>query len=359
METVEQLVSFHHVQVQLSGGAPWGFTLKGGLEHGEPLIITKIEDGGKAALCAKLRVGDELVNINGSALYGSRQEALILIKGSYRLLKLAVRRRSVPVLRPHSWHLAKLSEPPLPLPPPPPPPPPQSPPPCLPAAADSPPLPPPPPPLTAMQLHPGSYPLPWHAADNSDLSLPWGQLSRPYSSTDRSSSLGSMESLDAPPPAARSSPGDPALFHNKRDSAYSSFSASSNASDYAAAPLRPGDACSMDNLAAADASTPAAEAPDQAQLVSPKSRSLTRPRARTAQVKERPSSCCYEGGDFQTGEEDEPSSASDQDGQLQGRPGFGPHGASKRCVSASGLKSPAFLLTLRKTSRPRMLNQGC
>uniref|UniRef100_A0AAQ4PZB6 PDZ domain-containing protein n=1 Tax=Gasterosteus aculeatus aculeatus TaxID=481459 RepID=A0AAQ4PZB6_GASAC len=284
METVEQLVSFHHVQVQLSGGAPWGFTLKGGLEHGEPLIITKIEDGGKAALCAKLRVGDELVNINGSALYGSRQEALILIKGSYRLLKLAVR---------------------------------------------------------------------------SDLSLPWGQLSRPYSSTDRSSSLGSMESLDAPPPAARSSPGDPALFHNKRDSAYSSFSASSNASDYAAAPLRPGDACSMDNLAAADASTPAAEAPDQAQLVSPKSRSLTRPRARTAQVKERPSSCCYEGGDFQTGEEDEPSSASDQDGQLQGRPGFGPHGASKRCVSASGLKSPAFLLTLRKTSRPRMLNQGC
>uniref|UniRef100_A0A8C2XJB4 Shroom family member 4 n=3 Tax=Cyclopterus lumpus TaxID=8103 RepID=A0A8C2XJB4_CYCLU len=92
METVEQLVSFHHIQVQLSGGAPWGFTLKGGLEHGEPLIITKIEDGGKAALCRKLRAGDELININGSALYGSRQEALILIKGSYRILKLAVRR---------------------------------------------------------------------------------------------------------------------------------------------------------------------------------------------------------------------------------------------------------------------------
>lgn len=42
METVEQLVSFLHIQVQLSGGAPWGFTLKGGLEHGEPLIITKV-----------------------------------------------------------------------------------------------------------------------------------------------------------------------------------------------------------------------------------------------------------------------------------------------------------------------------
>lgn len=52
----------------------------------------QIEDGGKAALCKKLKVGDELININGSALYGSRQEALILIKGSYRILKLTVRR---------------------------------------------------------------------------------------------------------------------------------------------------------------------------------------------------------------------------------------------------------------------------
>uniref|UniRef100_A0A3B3R6L8 Shroom family member 4 n=1 Tax=Paramormyrops kingsleyae TaxID=1676925 RepID=A0A3B3R6L8_9TELE len=93
METVEQLVSFHHIQVQLQGGAPWGFTLKGGLEHGEPLIITKIEEDGKAAQCKKLRVGDELVNINGSALYGSRQEALILIKSSYRTLRMIVRRQ--------------------------------------------------------------------------------------------------------------------------------------------------------------------------------------------------------------------------------------------------------------------------
>lgn len=30
------------VEVQLSGGAPWGFTLKGGREHGEPLVITKV-----------------------------------------------------------------------------------------------------------------------------------------------------------------------------------------------------------------------------------------------------------------------------------------------------------------------------
>ncbi|XP_037615625.1 protein Shroom4 isoform X2 [Sebastes umbrosus] len=365
MDTVEQLVSFHHIQVQLIGGAPWGFTLKGGLEHGEPLIITKIEDGGKAALCKKLKVGDELININGSALYGSRQEALILIKGSYRILKLAVRRRSVPLIRPHSWHLAKLSEPPLPPPPPPPSPPPPLPPPppsCLPPA-DSPPL-PPPPPLSAMQLHPGPYTLPWHTTDNSDLSLQWG-LSRPYSSTDRSSSLGSMESLDTPTPTTQpysdshNSPVDPTLFNNKRDSAYSSFSASSNTSDYATVPLRPGDACSMDNLLQSlgpacrgypggDTSTlgsSSGEAPDEVQLIVLKSRSLTRPRPRPVEVKERPSSCCYEeerrGGDFEIirnverGAErkmnpPQPPTRKDSFRATRSRP----NAANKRCVSA-------------------------
>ncbi|KAF3837374.1 hypothetical protein F7725_004838 [Dissostichus mawsoni] len=73
------------------------------------------------------------------------------------------------------------------------------------------------------------------------IDLQWGQLSRPYSSTDRSSSLGSMESLDTPTPTPQTysdshiSPVDPTLFNNKRDSAYSSFSASSNTSDYATA----------------------------------------------------------------------------------------------------------------------------
>ena len=32
------------VDVFLSGGAPWGFTLRGGLEHQEPLLITKVSN---------------------------------------------------------------------------------------------------------------------------------------------------------------------------------------------------------------------------------------------------------------------------------------------------------------------------
>jgi len=30
------------VEALLSGGAPWGFTLRGGQEHQEPLLITKV-----------------------------------------------------------------------------------------------------------------------------------------------------------------------------------------------------------------------------------------------------------------------------------------------------------------------------
>lgn len=44
MERSREAVSIcQHIHVQLQGGAPWGFTLKGGLEHGEPLTISKVK----------------------------------------------------------------------------------------------------------------------------------------------------------------------------------------------------------------------------------------------------------------------------------------------------------------------------
>ncbi|XP_036112568.1 protein Shroom3-like [Molossus molossus] len=82
-----------YLEAFLQGGAPWGFTLKGGLEHGEPLIISKIEEGGKADLVSsKLRAGDEVVHINEVVLSSSRREAVSLVKGSYKTLRLVVRR---------------------------------------------------------------------------------------------------------------------------------------------------------------------------------------------------------------------------------------------------------------------------
>ncbi|XP_028329895.1 protein Shroom4 isoform X2 [Gouania willdenowi] len=209
-----------------------------------------------------------------------------------------------------------------------------------------------------MQLHPGSYALSWHTSDNSDLSMQWGHLSRPYSSTDRSSSLGSVESLDTPTPTTQpysdshNSPVDPTLFNNKRDSAYSSFSASSNTSDYATVPLRPGEACSMENLlqslgpACPEYPTvreSSGEAMEEAQLIAQKTRSLTRSRPRDVEVKERPSSCCFEqelrGLDFiRNGDAEmeiqmnppQPPTRKDSFKATRGRP----HSAINRCTSA-------------------------
>ncbi|XP_057269826.1 protein Shroom4 isoform X2 [Pezoporus wallicus] len=201
-----------YVHVQLQGGAPWGFTLRGGLEHGEPLIVSKVEEGGKAALSHRLQPGDELVNISGTPLYGSRQEALILIKGSYRTLKMIVRRRSVPILRPHSWHVAKLTE----------------------SRPD----------VLAMHCPTDAFSLSWPSGCDV--------------STDRSSSIGSMDSLDQPGQAyyeGDPSPVDQGMYHSKRDSAYSSFSASSITSDCALS-LRPEEATSVDSILQAPCKAP-------------------------------------------------------------------------------------------------------
>ncbi|NWH80740.1 SHRM4 protein, partial [Piaya cayana] len=82
----------------------------------------------------------------------------------------------------------------------------------------------------------------------SELSLQWNPLSR-HCSTDRSSSIGSMESLDQPGQAyyeGDPSPVDQGMYHSKRDSAYSSFSASSIASDCTLS-LRAEEAASADS----------------------------------------------------------------------------------------------------------------
>ncbi|XP_029424388.1 protein Shroom3 isoform X1 [Nannospalax galili] len=248
---------FIYLEALLEGGAPWGFTLKGGLEHGEPLIISKIKEGGKADLVSsRLQAGDEVVHINEVALSSSRREAVSLVKGSYKTLRLVVRRdvyadpghadpsasnsfnpeqltsgpqhrkatwsggvklrlkqrRSEPAGRPHSWHTTKLGE----------------------NQPDA----------SMMQISPGTMGPPWHqsyhsSSSTSDLS----NYDHAYlrQSPDHCSSQGSMESLEPsggyPPchlsPAKSTSSIDQlGHLHNKRDSAYSSFSTSSSILEY-------------------------------------------------------------------------------------------------------------------------------
>lgn len=147
---------------------------------------------------------------------------------------------------------------------------------------------------------------------------------------------------------------DPTVFNNKRDSAYSSFSASSNTSDYAMVPLRTDEGCSMDNLLQSlgpscqgysGAPTLGGSSMDGTQLLMQKSRSLTRPRPRPVEVKERPSSCCYDnelkGGDFELlrngesaveGKRNAPQPPTRRDSFRATR--SRPNVADKRCVSA-------------------------
>ncbi|XP_062940178.1 protein Shroom2-like isoform X1 [Cynocephalus volans] len=210
------------VEVQLSGGAPWGFTLKGGREHGEPLVITKIEEGSKAAAVDKLLAGDEIVGINDIGLSGFRQEAICLVKGSHKTLKLVVKRRTELSWRPHSWHAAKVS--------------------------DSPPEP------AASQLPCARGCPSWHgrhhaSSSSHDLSSSWEQTNLQRSS-DHFSSLGSVDSLDNPSQGRLSatksnSSIDHLGSHSKRDSAYGSFSTSSSTPDHT---LSKAEASSTDNI---------------------------------------------------------------------------------------------------------------
>ncbi|XP_013371663.1 PREDICTED: protein Shroom3 [Chinchilla lanigera] len=280
-----------YLEAVLEGGAPWGFTLKGGLERGEPLIISKIEEGGKADLVSsKLQAGDEVVHINEVALSSSRREAVSLVKGSYKTLRLVVRRlctlptavdmvlskggclalmfprfgtqnprrrrssdvcagpghaspgdpgaehltpgpqlrkaswsggvrlrlkhrRSEPTGRPHSWHTARLEE----------------------HQSEG----------SMMRISQGTVGAPWHQSYHSSSSTSdFSTYDHAYlrRSPDRCSSQGSMESLEPSggyPPCRLLSPAKSTSsidqlshLHNKRDSAYSSFSTSSSILEY-------------------------------------------------------------------------------------------------------------------------------
>ncbi|KAG1940994.1 protein Shroom2 [Pimephales promelas] len=209
------------VDVTLSGGAPWGFTLRGGLEHSEPLLITKVEEGSKAAT-ARLQAGDELININNISLTGFRQEAICLVKGSHKTLSLVVKRRNEPLSRPHSWHATKFNE----------------------SHSEA----------KTQSTPSAGWQTRYDASSfSSELSTDWEQTNLQRVS-DQFSSLGSMDSLDHsshpyPPgclsPSKSNNNSIEHLGGGKRDSAYSSFSTSSGTPDYT---LSKSNAASTENM---------------------------------------------------------------------------------------------------------------
>lgn len=56
-------------------------------------LFLQVEEGGKAGVLQHpLEPGDQVVTINHVELSGSRQEAISLVKGSYKTLRLIVSR---------------------------------------------------------------------------------------------------------------------------------------------------------------------------------------------------------------------------------------------------------------------------
>ncbi|NXL58814.1 SHRM2 protein, partial [Chordeiles acutipennis] len=186
----------------------------------------QIEDGSKAAAVDKLLAGDEIVGINDVGLSGFRQEAICLVKGSHKTLKLVVKRRNDLACRPHSWHATKFTE-------------------SQPETATS-------------HLSSPNACTSWHSryhasCSSHDLSNSWDQSSL-HRTSDQFSSLGSMDSWDHTPQVAQygrlsSARSNSSIDHlgsqSKRDSAYGSFSTSSSTPDHT---LSSADASSTENM---------------------------------------------------------------------------------------------------------------
>ncbi|NWH81805.1 SHRM2 protein, partial [Piaya cayana] len=186
----------------------------------------QIEDGSKAAAVDKLLAGDEIVGINDVGLSGFRQEAICLVKGSHKTLKLVVKRRNDLACRPHSWHATKFTESQ--------------------------------PETTTSHLSSSNACASWHSryhasCSSQDLSNSWDQSSL-HRASDQFSSLGSMDSWDHTPQVAQygrlsSARSNSSIDHlgsqSKRDSAYGSFSTSSSTPDHT---LSSADTSSTENM---------------------------------------------------------------------------------------------------------------
>lgn len=80
------------VIITLSGGAPWGFRLQGGVEHQKPLQVAKVRKRSKACR-AGLQEADELVSINEQPCGTlSHAQAMNIIDSSPGVLHIRVKR---------------------------------------------------------------------------------------------------------------------------------------------------------------------------------------------------------------------------------------------------------------------------
>ncbi|CAG9560003.1 unnamed protein product [Danaus chrysippus] len=91
-------------EVELTGGAPWGFRMHGGVDQNQPLRISRVNPGRKASLSG-IREGDVISSINGRPTKDmSNSDAHAMLRAAGPVLRLGLnedrdtspRRRSIP-----------------------------------------------------------------------------------------------------------------------------------------------------------------------------------------------------------------------------------------------------------------------
>jgi hypothetical protein len=75
----------------------FGFSIRGGREFNIPIFVLKLADNGPSSLDGRLRVGDQILEINGFDAYNmSHNEAIDRIKSGGNIVSLLIRRTGLP-----------------------------------------------------------------------------------------------------------------------------------------------------------------------------------------------------------------------------------------------------------------------
>ena len=88
---------YHVIELRKHATSGFGFSIRGGKEFHIPLFVLKLAECGVAALDARLRVGDQILEINGVDAHGmTHAEAIERIKASGNAVTLLIRRTGLP-----------------------------------------------------------------------------------------------------------------------------------------------------------------------------------------------------------------------------------------------------------------------
>ena len=90
---------YHVIELAKHQAQGFGFSIRGGKEFNIPLFVLKIADNGPAYLDGRLRVGDQILEINGHDAYQmTHGEAIERIKSSNgsNVVTLLIRRTGLP-----------------------------------------------------------------------------------------------------------------------------------------------------------------------------------------------------------------------------------------------------------------------